>query len=354
MDRFKDFLVFVGTWSEQPGEGIYTYRLDPATGDFGLLRKELTDRPFHLTLSRDQRFLYATSSKHGNAPGMVVAYAIEETGVLRRLNQQPTGGSEPCYVCVDGANSFLIVANYRSGSVTLMPLASDGSLGPSSCTVQHQGTGPVAHRQSEAHPHCFQLGPGDRFAYAPDLGADRVFAYEIDDGAGTLRPTEPAALQPGAGPRHINFHPDGRFAYVINELDSTINVFDWDPQTGHLTQTQSISALPEGFSGSSHTADVQIHPNGRFAYGTNRGHDSIATFTIDESTGSLSMLDCTPAGGQIPWNIAIAPDGHVLTSANHGSNNVTAFSIDTDTGLLQPLGSPAVAASPTCVRILQR
>ena len=349
-----ELLVFVGTWSDDADEGIHTYVLNTSSGDLNPVSKAVANRPFHLTISKDQRFLYATSSDADAPDGSVVAFSIDESGELTRINEQPSNGPMPCYVSVNAANTHLLVGNYNAGNVALLPIQADGSLGAVNDTVQQEGTGPDTNRQSQAHPHCFQYGPGDRFAYSPDLGADKVFVYRVDTEAGKLNATTPVAVQPGAGPRHLNFHPNARFCYLINEMDSTINVYDYDADTGDLSEIQSITTLPEDYSGSNGTADVQLHPSGKFLYGTNRGHDSIAIFAVDEIEGSISFLSREPSRGEVPWSIAIDPSGSFIASANTGANNVPVFRIEPDTGLLQPVGTPASAGKPTCVKMLQR
>ena len=349
-----ELLVFVGTWSGDRNEGIHSFTLDTNTGDLESVGHIATIDPFHLAISSDQRFLYGTNSDQEAGEGTVSAFAITASGALSFLNEQPSGGALPCYVSVNDANTRLLVGNYESGNVALLSIEPDGTLGELADTVQHEGSGPRMDRQSQAHVHSFLFGPGERFAYSADLGADRVFIYRFDADTAELKPDSSVSVQSGAGPRHIAFHPNGRFAYVINELDNTINVYDHDPETGTLTDTQSISTLAAGHTDTSHTADVQVHPSGKFLYATNRGHDSIAIFAVDEDDGRITDLGREPARGEVPWSIAIDPTGNFITSANTESNNVSVFRIDRDTGLLQPVGTPATAARPTCVKMLLR
>ena len=350
-----DILAYVGTWSQSADEGINRYKFSSTTGELEFLGKTVTKDPFHLTISQDRRFLYSTNSAdEGANSGKVSAFAIDpDSGDLTLLNQQPSEGVMPCYVCVNADNSLLLVGNYNSGTVAVLPIEEDGSLGAPSDLVQHEGTGP-APRQTEPHVHSFLFDPTDRFGLSADLGADRIFVYDLQ--GGSLKPNDPPSVQvqAGAGPRHFTFHPNNRFGYLINELDNTINVYDYDAATGKLRETQSITTLPDGYSEDSYTADVQVHPSGKFLYGTNRGHNSIAIFSIDQTNGQLSPLGCESSRGDFPWNIAIDPTANFLLATNTNSGNVPVWRIDQESGGLSPVGAtPVTAAKPTVVRLQQ-
>lgn len=354
----KEMLVYLGTYTtgKSASKGIYLYRMDMATG---ALRPagttEGTVNPSFLTTDRQRRYLYAVNELtefEGKKSGAISAFAIDpKTGNLTLLNQQPTQGGAPCYVMVDDSSKFVLVANYVGGNVIVFPVQKDGSLGTATEMVQHQGSGVNKKRQEGPHAHNVRLAPDNRFAFVSDLGLDKIMIYRFDSGTGKLTPNTPpsATLKPGAGPRHFIFHPKGKFAYVINELDSTITTFAFDKAKGALQELQTLSTLPKDFSGESFCADIHISPNGRFLYGSNRGHNSIAVFAISEQTGKLNPVDHTPTGGKWPRNFAIDPTGNFMLVANQNTDNITGFRIDPGTGKLQPTGHTIEVPSPVCV-----
>jgi 6-phosphogluconolactonase len=254
---------------------------------------------------------------------------------------------------VDATGKTVVVANYSTGSVASFPVRDDGSLGEAASFVQHKGSSVVTARQEGPHAHCIVVSPDNRFVYAADLGLDQVLGYRIDAAAGKLSPNRQPYVRtpPGAGPRHLTFHPNGRRMYVINELANSVTLFDYDSDSGMLVEQQTISTLPEDFEGKSHCADLKITPNGRFLYGTNRGHDSIAAYKIGDD-GRLTLLAIEPSLGKGPQNLAITPGGEFLLCANMPGNNVAVFRIDAKTGTLMRVGEPISTPSPSCIKLM--
>ncbi len=351
--------VYVGTYTGSKSKGIYTLRMNLGTGALTApeLAAEATN-PTFLALHPSRRFLYAVGeigNFAGKRSGAVSAFAIDpESGKLTPLTQQPSGGAGPCHVSVDKAGKNLLVANYSGGSVAVLPLGEDGRLAEPSEFIQHKGTGPNPRRQEGPHAHSINLDPAGRFAFACDLGLDKVLVYRFDPAQGKLAPNDPpaASVAPGAGPRHLAFHPNGRFAYVINEMASTVTAFAYDAARGILTEIQSLSALPAGFTGENTTAEVQVHPSGRFLYGSNRGHDSIAIFAIDAETGKLTAAGHQSTRGRNPRHFGIDPAGAYLVAANQDSASLVVFRIDPKTGGLDPTGITAEVPNPVCVKFL--
>ena len=355
-------LVYFGTYTGAKSKGIYVSRLDPATGR--LTPAELaveTVSPSFLAVHPNRRFVYAANEIgefNGKPGGAVSAFSIDAaTGRLTLLNQQTSGGGGPCHLVVDKAGKNALVANYGGGSVTVLPVKEDGRLGEATSFIQHTGSGVNPQRQKEPHAHSINLDAANRYAFAADLGLDKVFIYRFDLEKGTLAPNDPpfAKVAPGAGPRHFAFRPKGRFAYVINEMDCTVTAFAYDAQRGELKESQTISTLPQGqavqpnFS----TAEVQVHPSGKFLYGSNRGHDSIVVFKIDEQTGKLSHVENQSTRGKTPRNFGIDPTGRYLLAANQGSDSVVVFRIDARTGRLTPAGDAVEVGAPVCVQFVE-
>ncbi|MBX6773324.1 MAG: lactonase family protein [Chloroflexi bacterium] len=355
--------VYVGTYTttrphaQGTAEGIYVFQHDSTTG--GLMRLHVTPgivNPSYLTVDPSGRYLYAVAEVRdtaGRAGGSVAAYAIDPaTGALRFLNQQPSLGADPCHLSVEQTGRYVLVANYTSGSVAMFPIQADGSLAPASDFHQHVGSSVNPERQEGPHAHSITVDPTNRFAVVADLGLDRVLVYRLDLDRGKLVPHDPpgAAVAPGAGPRHVDFHPNGRFLYVINEIGSTLTVFAYDAERGTLAEVQTVPTLPSGFTGRNHCADIHVHPSGRFVYGSNRGHDSIAIFRIDAETGRLTVLGHEPTGGQTPRNFAIDPTGTFLYAANQNTDTIVVFRIDPESGLLQRTGVVVAVPTPVCVK----
>jgi len=291
----------------------------------------------------------------GQRTGAVAAFAIErESGLLTLLNRQSSRGSGPCHITVDASSRYVFVANYGSGSVAMLPIRDDGSLEAASDFHQHEGSSVDQGRQEGPHAHSVTVDPGNRYVLAADLGLDQILIYEIDHERGRLipNPAQPfAAIRPGAGPRHFAFHPNGSFGYVINELDNTVTAFVYDQRQGTLREIQHISTLPEGYSGTSYCADIHVHPNGRFLYGSNRGHDSIVVFAVGED-GRLALVQHEPTQGSFPRNFALDPSGNFLYVANQNTNSIVPFRIASETGRLSPTGRVYEAPKPVCIQFV--
>jgi len=354
-----DYLVYIGTYTRGESKGIYAYRLETATGKLtplGLAAE--TPNPSFLAVHPNRRFLYAVSeiaSFEGRKSGAVSAFTIDAgSGKLAFLNKVPSGGAGPCHVVVDKTGKNLLVANYGGGSAAVLPLSEDGTLREASAFVQHSGSSVNPKRQQEPHAHSINVSPDNHYAVVADLGLDQVLVYRFDAAKGTLAPNEPpyAKVNPGAGPRHFAFHPGGKFAYVINELQSTVTAFRWDTGRGVFTGLQTVSTLPKDFSGDNTTAEVQAHPTGKFLYGSNRGHDSIAVFAVDGAKGTLAAVEHVSTQGRTPRNFGIDPTGSYLIAANQAGNSIVVFRIDAKTGRLTPTGETHQVGAPVCVKFV--
>lgn len=355
----QELIVFVGTYTSGKSEGIYTYRMNLSSGELKHLNTvKGVVNPSFLATDRQRRYLYAVNEMMefaGKPGGAVSAFSINQrTWELRSLNQQPSLGGAPCYVMVDETGKFVLVANYGGGNVSVLPIRRDGSLGTATDMVQHQGTGVNPERQEGPHAHCIILDRSNRYAFAVDLGLDKIMIYRFDSNKGKLIPgKEPwVQVKPGAGPRHLTFYPRDRYAYVINELDSTLTAFSYDRANGMLRIVQNVSALPRGFSGTNTCADVHVSPSGKFLYGSNRGHNSIVVFEIEESTGKLTYVEHEPTQGNTPRNFAIDPTGAFLLVANQDSDTIITFRIDPETGRLKSTGHQTKVPSPVCLRLV--
>jgi 6-phosphogluconolactonase len=353
------FVVFVGTYTRQDSKGIYSYRFQPATGQLtpiGLVAE--TENPSFLALHPNHRVLYAVneiSNFEGQSAGSVSAFSIDgKTGMLTLLNRVSTRGTIPAHLVVDQTGKSLVVANYGSGSVAVFPLKADGSIGAASAFVQHTGSssGP---RQRGPHAHAVNLSADNRFVFVPDLGLDQVLSYRLDPNNGTLVPNDPpfTRVTQGSGPRHFAFHPNGQAAYTLSEMGSLVTVFAYDRAGGKLKELQTISTLPKDFSGTNNSAELEVHPNGRFLYASNRGHDSIAVFAIDPTANTLTLVEHVSTQGKTPRNFAIDPTGAYLLAANQDTNNIVFFRIDQKTGRLTPGGAELKTPSPVCIVFLR-
>ena len=351
--------VYVGTYTDSTSKGIYRFTLDPKTGatTAPVLAAE-TKNPSFLAMHPSGRFLYAvgeTESFEGKKGGAVSAFAVDpKTGDLKLLNQRSSEGTGPCHLVVDEAGKNVLVANYGGGNVAVLPIGADGRLAPAASVAMHEGSGPNKGRQEKPHAHGIYLSADQRYAFSPDLGADRVFVYRYDAAKGTLDPHGAAALPPGSGPRHLAFDPKEKHAYVINELLSTITVLAYDAAKGTLTAGESVSTLPAGFAGTSSTAEVAVSPDGRFVYGSNRGHDSLAVFTRNETTGRLTPSGHVPVGGKTPRHFAFDPTGQYLLAAHQGSDTISVFRVDAKTGLATPVGGTLSVGKPVCLLPVRR
>lgn len=357
----KEMLLYVGTYTQKGSEGIYVYKFNAETGNLSKLHtvKNVVE-PSYLTIDKGRKFLYAvneTEEYEGKKSGAVSAFAIDQkTGNLTFLNKQPSLGGAPCFIVVSENEKFVLVANYLGGNVSVHPIAEDGKIGASVDLEQHGGeTGPNKDRQEAAHAHSINLDGKNRFAVACDLGVDKVFIYEFDDKNGKLKPNPNQAIyqtKPGAGPRHFAFHPKGRFAFLINELDMTISSLAFDAEKGTLKEIQNVPTVPESFKGANTCADLHVSPNGKFLYGTNRGHDSLVVYKIDEKTGKLEYVEHTLTGGKTPRNFTIAPNGKFLLAANQNSDSISVFRIDEKSGKLTKTENKATVSMPVCLQLI--
>lgn len=347
--------VYIGTYTGPKSKGIYVSRFDPANGK--LAAPELaaeTKNPSFLAVHPSGRFLYAVGELEnfgGRRGGAVNAFSIERSsGKLTLLNQQPSGGAGPCHVAVDAKGQCALVANYGSGSIAALPIGRDGKLAAPSMTIQHAGSSVNAQRQAGPHAHFITTDPADRFALVCDLGLDQVLVYGLDGAKGSLVANDPpfGRVKAGSGPRHLAFHPTGRWVYVINEMGSSLSAFAWDGKRGALTELQTVSTLPEGYGGQSSCAEVAVHPTGKFVYGSNRGHDSIVVFAVDGRSGKLSYVEHAPTGGKTPRHFAIDPKGEWLLAENQDSGSVVVFRVDGKTGRLSATGEKIEVGSPVC------
>jgi 6-phosphogluconolactonase len=355
----KPVTVYVGTYTDGTSRGIYRFGFDTATGATTepVLAGE-TKNPSFLALHPNGRFLYAAgeiSSFGGAKTGAVSAFAIDpKTGDLTLLNQRSSEGAGPCHLVVDKTGGNVLVANYGGGTVAVLPIEKDGRLRPASSVRVHEGSGPTRDRQEKPHAHGIYLDATERFAFSPDLGADRVFVYRFDAAKGTLEPHGAAPVDPGSGPRHLAFHPGGKYLYTINELLSTVTAFSYDAEKGALTPFQAISALPDGFSGTSWTAEVAVSPDGRFVYGSNRGGDSLAVFAVDEATGRLTAAGHVPVGGKTPRHFTIDPTGHWILAGHQASGTIAVLRLDPKTGMPALVGTPVKVDTPVCLLPVSR
>ena len=342
-------LIFLGTYTKTTSRGIYATRLNDDTGELSppTLVAE-TPSPTWVTLSPDKKRLYAVNASKAQAIG----YTVDATNAkltplpASPLAKEAVGG--PCHLAVDATNRTLLAANYGDGYVAAIPINPDGTLGTPN-VIQHTGHGPNPKRQEKPHVHSVTLSPDNRFAIVCDLGLDKIFTYVLDAAQAKLTPANPPFVTsaPGAGPRHFKFSNDGRHAYNITEMGATMDAYDYDPKNGALTRVQSLSTLPPDFTGEKWAAEVRVHPNGKFLYGSNRGHDSIAVYAIDQATGKLTPVEIVSSGGKVPRNFAFSPNGKWLVCGHQESENITVFSVDQNTGRLTKTAH--TIAVPMCV-----
>lgn len=350
----QDLLLYVGTYTSGKSEGIYLYSMDQTTGALTEKSSVKSNNP-SFVVGNGGRFLYAVNEVpdlDGKRTGGVSAFAVDAGNEkLTFINQQASEGADPCHLSFDRQRKHLLVANYTSGTVAVLPIQRDGSLGAATDVKRHEGSGP-REQQKGPHAHCIKLDRANRFAYAADLGSDKVMIYRFNQAGGKLEPQPAATLHPGAGPRHLTFHPSGKYLYVINELDSSLTTFKCDPATGKLTAFETVSTLPRDFVGTSYCADIHISKSGRFLYGSNRGHNSIVVFAIDPRTARLSLVEHVSTEGKWPRNFVIDPTGRFLLVANQHTDNVAVFRIDAQTGRLTPTGTGAQIPVPVCLQFL--
>jgi len=347
--------LYVGTYTGAKSQGIYVLQFDPLNGRLSSPRlvAEIKNTSF-LAVAPNGKHLYAVEEIGESADkstGNIAAFRIhDDSGKLELLNKKTSGGSGPCHLALDATGKCVLTANYVSGSISVIPVNSDGSLGEPRATIQHQGSSVNPERQTGPHAHFIATDPANRFVLACDLGLDKVLVYRFDPSTLLLTPNDPPALsiRPGSGPRHLVFHSNGRFVYVINEMRSTLTVCSYDALKGRLNALQSVSTLPQTFKGHNTCAEVQIHPSGKFLYASNRGHDSLAIFSIDPDSGLLASLGHQSVEGKTPRHFALDPTGTWLLTENQDSNNLVVFRVDTSTGKLAATGNTIEVGSPAC------
>jgi 6-phosphogluconolactonase len=346
-------IAYVGTYTSKEGKGIYAFRFNRQTGELAPLGLAAeTPNPSFLVLHPTGKFLYAvgyTGPATGPRIGFVRAFAVNpDPAKLTLLNEQSSGGGGPVRLTIDRSGTDVLVANYGTGSVAVLPVETDGRLGVATALQQHTGWGPNQNRQEGPHAHSVVLDPANRFAFACDLGIDKVMIYQLDPAAGTLTRHGWVALPPGSGPRHLAFSPDGRLAFVVSEMLSTLTVFRYDAAAGALTEIQSLSTVAPDWKGTNKAAEVHVHPSGKFVYVSNRGDDSLATFCAAPD-GSLTLAGLTPCNGKTPRFFTLDAAGEWLLCANQDSGTITVFKIDQKTGRPAPVGAPVNVPNPVCI-----
>ena len=355
--------VYVGTFTGKASKGIYLLEMDAASG--ALSGPELVGEapsPSYLALHPNFRLLYAVNEVgqlDGRPGGAVSAFSIDAaSGKLALLNRQPSAGADPTHITIDNAGRNVFVANYGSGSVAVLPVGDDGALSAPSSIHQHRGRGTDPQRQEGPHAHCANPDPQNRFVLSCDLGLDKVFVYRFDAARHAIELNDPPTGQvaPGAGPRHLAFHPSGRFVYVINEMACTITGFSYDAEHGVLSEFRTVSTLPTDFSGKDKScAEIAVHPSGKFVYASNRGDaNSLAAFKVDQATGTLTLIGHVSTQGRTPRGFGIDPTGRWLIAANQDTDNVVVFRINSQTGQLTPTGINVGVPTPVCITFVPR
>jgi 6-phosphogluconolactonase len=350
-----ELTAYVGTYTNGDSEGIYLLKFNPQTGAIrlaGLAAK--SENPSFLALHPSGQYLYAVNETNdfgGEATGAISAFSIDEaTRKLTLLNQMPSGGAAPCHLVVDALGRTVLVANYSGGNVAAFQIDSQtGKLARRSSLIQHHGSSVLSSRQREPHAHSINLDAANRFAVAADLGIDRLIVYAFNPQEGTLAEHGSTPITPGSGPRHFAFHPNGKYAYVINEIARSITAFSYDQEAGELTQLQTISTVPAGHQGGS-TAEIRVSDDGKFVFGSNRGHDSIAVFRVEPARGTLTLVEIEPMGGKTPRNFVTDPTGNYLLAEGQQTNNIVVFQIDRGTGELTRTAHEVRVPSPVCIR----
>lgn len=346
----SQYQIYIGAYAESENKTIYSYSFDPA--NHKLTAQAHLDGEDHSSfqiIDSARRILYSTCNL-SNGDGGVASYRIDsETNELQLIHTQSAGGAGPSYLSLSNDGKYLLAANYRGGSVSVLPV-DDGHLSEPIHVVKHNGSGPNKDRQEGPHPHSIQPGPGSNFVYACDLGTDQVIAYEIDS-SGKLQLRHETKAQPGAGPRHMAFHPEAPYAYVINELNSTVTSYAYDAKVGTLSEIQTLSTLPEGEQVDNTAADIHFSPCGVYLYGSNRGHDSIVVYEVDNNTGQLQLVEHVSTEGKGPRNFKITPDGQFLITANQGTGNLVIFERESATGKLKLIQKTDGLLQPVCLSL---
>lgn len=345
------YTLYVGTYTRKGSHGIYGYRFNAKTGDVTpITQTKGLSSPSFLAIPPSHRFLYALGGVNGDS---VRAFSIDrQSHELTLLNTQYVLGAGAAHVAVDKTGQWVIVGNYRSGNLTVLPVQADGSLGKAIQSIQHEGKSIDLERQDHAYVHSINIAPNNRDVFVPDLGMDKIMTYTLNEKTGQLSPGNPpfTSVTPGSGPRHFTFHPNGKFAYVIQEMGALVTGFAY--ASGKLTPIQTISTLPTDYTGRKWAADIHISPDGRFLYASNRAHESLAIFSIDPQTGQLTLVGHQPVNGKTPRNFAIDPTGNFVLVANQDSDNITIFKRDKQTGKLTPTGNEIQVSMPVCLKFV--
>lgn len=359
-----NLLIYIGTYTSEKdnSKGIYVYKLDLLTGQSTYVSslKDI-DNPSFLQVSSDAKYLYAVSEvfeANGEEGGLIEAFSIDKnTGDLTFLNAQSTKGACPCHLKIDNTGKFVIVTNYMGGNIALFPILENGTLGEVSDLIQHEGASMVnMERQEGAHPHSVTISPDNQFAIAADLGKDTVMSYPLDSQNGKLKKENiiPLNVLAGGGPRHMVFHPNGKYIVLLNELGNTLETYAFDKVDGSLTLCHSVSTLPQGFKGENIAADIHFHPNGKFLYASNRGHDSIIICSFDAENGGIEVIDFQATLGEHPRNFCLDTAGNILMVANLNTDNIITFSINNTSGKLTPINKEIKVPKPVCVNIISQ
>ena len=348
-----DYYVLVGTYTKKGSEGMYVYKFNSNTGDLSAVGKAAgLKNPTFLTVSPNQKFVYAVGETDPN--GSVSAFSFDKkTGSLTKLNTQDVQGSGTCYITVDKTGKWIMTGNYGGGNVSVLPIQADGSIGKPTQNIQHEGKGVNANRQESPHVHSVNIAPNNKDVFVADLGTDKIVTYQLDAQTGKLTNGTPAFTKTadGAGPRHFTIHPNGKFAYIIQELNSTITAYNYGK--GALSEIQTISTLPKDFKGDNSCADIHISQDGKFLYGSNRFSDNMVIYSIDPKTGKLTYIANQPVGGKVPRNFMIDPTGKWVLVANQDTDNIVVFKRDAIKGTLTPTGKEVKVSMPVCLQMIK-
>lgn len=358
MDTFdNNCYAYIGTYTRGKSKGIYIFHFNTETGELELAGTSSgLENPSYLCISKDNRFLYAvmeTKTYRGESGGAVGAYSINKrTGILKLLNIRPTKGKDPCHLATDSHNRFLFVSNYSEGTLTIFPLGEDGHIGGLSSIIRHKGSGPDESRQKGPHMHYAALTPEERYLCAVDLGIDKINIYDFSLINGCAAASEKLSIniKAGSGPRHMEFSPNSRFAYLLTELSSEVVVFKYDGTNCRFDHIQTVSALPEDFRISSYCAAIHISPGGKYLYASNRGHDSLAVFSIDQSSGMLELASHVTTQGKTPRDFAIDPSGRFLLAANQDSDTLMTYAVNQKSGKLELCSGITEVPNPVCIK----
>jgi 6-phosphogluconolactonase len=360
MENIAKSMVYVGTYADEESESIFLYQLNLQTAELNLVKGfKAGKKPSYMTFDKQRHYLYVVNEREeyeGKESGAVCALSVDQqTGDLSMLNKVPSLGGIPVHITMGEEGKAVIMANYKTGNVAVFPILKNGQLAEASDLRQHQGSGPHKERQQSAHAHYIAFSPDSRFVFVVDLGMDKVLRYRLDEDKGTLTPTEqPVAFtaEPGSGPRQMSFHPNGRYAYLIHELESMVTALSYDNENGTFSELQTIRTIPEDFKGQNKCGGIRVSPDGKHLYGSNRGHNSIVVYAIDEGSGKLKHVENVSSGGDWPREFTIDLTGNILLAANQRSNSLVSFKIDKATGSLRATGHQAEVEKPVFVQVV--